>query len=100
MRCHDLRDTFASHLVIAGIDIRTVQESLGHATLAMTVRYAHLSTIAVGRSRHLIPPCQNSRQLPVRPAAYYGVRLLSKDSMGFDYKLIEVPLCGDDRGGK
>ena len=42
-RFHDLRHTFASHLVMNGVNIRTVQQLLGHKDIKMTMRYSHLS---------------------------------------------------------
>lgn len=40
---HVLRHTYASHFIMNGGDILTLQRILGHSTLALTMRYAHLS---------------------------------------------------------
>ncbi|MBN2845530.1 MAG: site-specific integrase [Deltaproteobacteria bacterium] len=42
-RFHDLRHTFASQMILKGASLKDVQEILGHKTMTMTLRYAHLS---------------------------------------------------------
>ncbi|NVJ20663.1 site-specific integrase [Myxococcus sp. AM011] len=40
---HDLRHTYGSHLAMRGVPLKVIQELMGHASIDMTERYAHLS---------------------------------------------------------
>jgi integrase len=58
---HDLRHTYASHLVMSGVDIYVVQRLLGHRSIKTTERYVHLApdfvqSAALALERHTSAP--------------------------------------------
>jgi integrase len=53
-RFHDLRHTFASWLVQAGVPLTEVRDLLGHASIEMTERYAHLAPDRLRRAVQLL----------------------------------------------
>ncbi len=75
LRYHDIRHTFASRLVMAGVDLRTVQELMGHKTVAMTIRYSHLALPT--REKRLSALCQfhhnERRRYQLTPAIFRSI---------------------------
>lgn len=53
---HTLRHTFASRLVMRGVDIFRVQRLMGHADIRMTMRYAHLAPSYLGDAIKVLEP--------------------------------------------
>ncbi|GBE05073.1 tyrosine recombinase XerD [bacterium BMS3Abin10] len=56
---HDLRHTFASLLVMAGVDLTTASRLLGHKDIKMTLRYAHLAPSHITRAVNILDEALN-----------------------------------------
>jgi site-specific recombinase XerD len=71
---HCLRHTYASRLVMAEVDLRTVQELMGHKTIQMTVRYTHLSKPHLFEAIERLVPKTGTKQAPVKSSQPTGTR--------------------------
>ena len=67
-RFHDMRHCFASHLVMAGVDLTTVKELLGHKTLTMTLRYSHLAPSHKAKAVEILDSALNEKRAMQEPS--------------------------------
>ena len=69
---HDLRHTFASHLVMAGVEITTISRLLGHKSLTMTHRYAHLAPSHLVKADNILDNALNEKTISKKLAQFGG----------------------------
>mgnify|MGYP000502889972 FL=1 len=88
---HVLRHTFASHLVMRGVPIRTVQDLMGHASILITQRYAHLLP---GATREAVLRLDGEPPAGAAPLAPAGAPAASAASAAVSVPTDGVPATG------
>jgi integrase len=79
---HTLRHTFVSRLVMAGVDLTTVKELAGHASITTTMRYAHLSPDHKAKAVELL--CSGAIADTKRIHSNAELRSPSHNSLGYN----------------
>lgn len=78
LRFHDLRHTFATRLVTAGIDLVTVQRLLGHQNIQMTMRYSHPGSEEIRRAVKVLEEnARSSQQMDSKEKINYVIASLT-----------------------
>jgi site-specific recombinase XerD len=78
---HCLRHTFCSRLVMAGVSLKTAQELMGHKTIQMTARYAHLSPGHLQDAVELLSGVNGHPTATEKPAKPTATRTATKPKM-------------------
>lgn len=85
---HKLRHTFASQLVARGVNLRSVQELLGHSTIQMTERYVHLAPSSLRQAMSVLEESPKVESL-VNPWATALIKQVQNEALpGLEMSII------------